>query len=923
MNSKLLFLLLFTAVQHIAFSQNWTGALNSDWNNSANWSTTPGNGDDITIDPTFYTGANASPIIATNSTFSPAAIAITNGGNLTISANLTTSDDVEAIGIGSNISVTNGIFNVNVNDGGRLILDLGATMTINGGTTNVGERFISGIDALVTINSGTATSGERLLMDGGGRFIQNGGAVSVAATFAMADGSANYNSSYVLNNGTLTVAGEFGFENEAGNFEPSFTQNGGIFTLNGDMFWFGEVPGSGTPKCFFNDGYAFINGFIENMPLSTVNMYIKLDNEANVTFDGNRWESISPLDSVIITGNSILKLRNTHNIINTGVWYASGNASTLFQGTTNLTGAGSYQFHDVFINGSTLPNSLNHATTSSLNISGDFFALNNFVANNNQVVFNGNESQSITSYVPLQFFNLEINNSSTGLGITSGTTTIYSIAGHLQLTNGVLTVSATETLRLLDNATASSGYTTSFVNGALTKIGDDAFVFPVGKNNRWRRLGISAPSTITSEFRAEYFNSTYPTITPVNSPLSSVTNAEYWQLDQLNGSNSVNVSLFWEDASQSYITDCGELSMAHWNGTSWDNILTTSSGSCTAQDAGSITSTGISSNFGAFTFGFYSGVTTQNFTVCQGETIIVGSNTYSTTGNYFDVLEDQLGADSIVITNLTVNNPIATISTFNASMGIPFNSNQTYQWINCDGTVIPTAINNQFTPTVSGNYAIIVTEGACADTSNCVFYTIVDTTICNGSSYQVGTSIYTSADTYVNVLSATNTNDSIVVSNVAVNSPSVSASVASITITALATGATYQWLNCNDFSVIPNETNQTFTPTSNGNYAVEITENGCVDTSSCVTINSVGISEVLLNEAIKVYPNPFQNSIHIEANGVEMEKIVVSNFLGQIITEQIVNGTKLELTTSHFNPGIYFIAIHSQYGTQLIKTMKH
>lgn len=922
MKFKLIFILSSLTIFHTVYSQNWTGAVNSDWNNVANWSTAPGNGDDITIDPTFYTGAGVSPVISTNSTFSPAAIAITNGGNLTISANLTTSDDVEAIGIGSNITVTNGIFNVNVNDGGRLILDLGATMTINGGTTNVGERFISGIDALVTINSGTATSGERLIMDGGGRFIQNGGAVSVVATFAMADGSANYNSSYVLNNGTLIVAGEFGFENEAGNFEPSFTQNGGTFTLNGDMFWFGEAPGSGTPKCFFNGGLALINGFIENMPASTVNMYIQLDNNAEVRFSGDRWESIAALDSVIMKGNSILKMQNIHSIINQGVWHAEGNAATQFLGTTTLDGSGSYQFKNISINSPTLPNSLNHLTSSPLKISGDFSVMNTFIANSNQVVFNGNQIQFISSLNPILFYNLEINNPITNILIPNSTPSTYSIAGHLELTNGILVVHPTQTIKLLDNATASSGNSNSFIDGALTKIGDDPFTFPIGKNNKWRRLSISAPSAPTSEFKAEYFNSSYPTITPVNSPLSSISNSEYWQLDQVNGSNSVNVSLFWENASQSYITDCAELSMGYWNGASWDNILTTSSGSCTAQDAGSITSTGTTSNFGAFTFGFYSGVTTQNFTLCQGETITVGSNIYSTTGNYFDVLEDQLGEDSIVITNLTVNNPIATISTFNTSIGMQYNATQSYQWMNCEGTLIASEVNNLFAPTASGYYALILTEGTCADTSSCVYYTIVDTTVCNGSSYQVGTSTYTSADTYVNVLSAANANDSIVVSNVAVNSPTLTTSVASITITALATGAEYQWLNCNDFSIIPNETNQTFTPTSNGNYAVEITENGCVDTSSCVIINSVGISEVLLDETIKVYPNPFQNNIHIEANGVEIEKIIVSNSLGQIITEQIVNGSKLELTTSNLNPGVYFIAIHSKEGTQLIKTMK-
>lgn len=66
-----------------------------------------------------------------------------------------------------------------------------------------------------------------------------------------------------------------------------------------------------------------------------------------------------------------------------------------------------------------------------------------------------------------------------------------------------------------------------------------------------------------------------------------------------------------------------------------------------------------------------------------------------------------------------------------------------------------------------------------------------------------------------------------------------------------ANGASYQWLDCNDnYSVIPGETSQSFSPSSNGSYAVQIYEVGgiCVDTSACYTISVIGISEYDLNE---------------------------------------------------------------------------
>ena len=42
--------------------------------------------------------------------------------------------------------------------------------------------------------------------------------------------------------------------------------------------------------------------------------------------------------------------------------------------------------------------------------------------------------------------------------------------------------------------------------------------------------------------------------------------------------------------------------------------------------------------------------------------------------------------------------------------------------------------------------------------------------------------------------------------------------------------ATYQWLDCNDnFAPIPGQNNAVFSPSSNGDFALEIINNGCVD----------------------------------------------------------------------------------------------
>ena len=49
--------------------------------------------------------------------------------------------------------------------------------------------------------------------------------------------------------------------------------------------------------------------------------------------------------------------------------------------------------------------------------------------------------------------------------------------------------------------------------------------------------------------------------------------------------------------------------------------------------------------------------TVNNFTICDGDSVIVGNNVYSNTGSYIDILLNAAGCDSIITTNLTIQTP--------------------------------------------------------------------------------------------------------------------------------------------------------------------------------------------------------------------------------------------------------------------------
>ena len=47
-------------------------------------------------------------------------------------------------------------------------------------------------------------------------------------------------------------------------------------------------------------------------------------------------------------------------------------------------------------------------------------------------------------------------------------------------------------------------------------------------------------------------------------------------------------------------------------------------------------------------------ISNQSFTLCEGESIMVGNNTYTSSGLFFDTLSSSLGCDSIVVTELFI-----------------------------------------------------------------------------------------------------------------------------------------------------------------------------------------------------------------------------------------------------------------------------
>ena len=131
--------------------------------------------------------------------------------------------------------------------------------------------------------------------------------------------------------------------------------------------------------------------------------------------------------------------------------------------------------------------------------------------------------------------------------------------------------------------------------------------------------------------------------------------------------------------------------------------------------------------------------------------------------------------------------------------------------------------------------------------------------------------------------------------------------------------ASYQWLNCNNgYAPLTGDTLQSFTPTANGDYAVEIKVNGSVDTSACMQINNVSIEEIDGN-MIKLYPNPNTGEFMLDIGNLQATEVRILNSMGQEIL--VLQDIKSKYFNMELNPGIYFAQMRTEKANKTIKFM--
>lgn len=210
-------------------------------------------------------------------------------------------------------------------------------------------------------------------------------------------------------------------------------------------------------------------------------------------------------------------------------------------------------------------------------------------------------------------------------------------------------------------------------------------------------------------------------------------------------------------------------------------------------------------------------------------------------------------------------------------------------------------------------------HNSCSSSSTDV---IVD---CNEHTWINGVT-YTSSN---NSESYTTTNaagcDSVVFLNLTINSISdTTVEIDGNSIMVNNSNATYQWLDCNnDYELIQDENDQIFLADNSGNYAVEITENGCTDTTDCFNINPMGLDGYKTKLLVSVYPNPNNGLVHIDFGAEYSEiKFSLTDMFGKSITEDVINSSSHFVLNFDYSPGIYFLKLISGRNSKTIQLVK-
>jgi hypothetical protein len=231
------------------------------------------------------------------------------------------------------------------------------------------------------------------------------------------------------------------------------------------------------------------------------------------------------------------------------------------------------------------------------------------------------------------------------------------------------------------------------------------------------------------------------------------------------------------------------------------------------------------------------------------------------------------------------------------------------------------------TPTASGifNYSIPLT-GGCGTVSATGTITVsaatsntTTTTACGSYTWPANGMTYTTSGTYTNVLGC-NTDTLNLTINVL---PNTTITRVGDVLTVTETGATYQWYTCTSGSVgniISGATSQSYTVTTSGSYAVQVTKNGCSEMSACFDVTTLSGNSFDLAK-LSYYPNPVVDILTISYSS-EITAVQVYDISGRQIRNMSPNSNLVTVDLSDLATSVYVVRVFANDTSSEFKVVK-
>lgn len=486
----------------------------------------------------------------------------------------------------------------------------------NSGTISTLAADYANRNSSITQNFGVITTGRHLELISNGQLI-NSGTITAQQNVYVRD------LSILTNNGTITATYDVFIQNN-GQFI-----NNHLLRLQDDFENQRIFTGTGTIEFFGNNASSRIYGtnpvFSHQLIINKTGGQIDVENSITVinTLTNPEAHQLNLVNGTITLQQSLFNHGNLQGSAGTELVFTQAGDDTLHgNGTTSLYdlsieksgGALLILEQDLTVNND-FNNTGGHFRLNSnikLNIGGDIVNNSTFEAQHNSIVTFFGNSAFISGSSPLEFYDLIVDKDGLASATLNREITIKS-GGHLTLTSGLINSSNTHLLVLQDDATSSTGSAASFVNGPMRKIGDDPFVFPLGKGTKWARLEISDLnlSQTNDYFEAQYYPFGYGDYT-VDSTLNHVSLLEYWDLKRGNtlsgtGTTEALVSIYWQDPVFTDLVNVSinDLKVAHFEAGKWTDKGGIVSGNLSQ---GKITTDFRQNNFSPWTFASKTGV---------------------------------------------------------------------------------------------------------------------------------------------------------------------------------------------------------------------------------------------------------------------------------------------------------------------------